>query len=162
MTIHSLVVSGAARIQNYCLLMLFTGFVLSCASLLHAQVASTAVSGVPRLGNFSGNVIDTPSKRCPASRELLSQSTTINLAAPPPPATLLPSVLSLSPARKCAQRDSDIQGSETVRGALTGRSWKVWASLTTAERMSAPRSSKPQDRSPKISKMEGPFKEGPL
>jgi hypothetical protein len=37
MTIHSLVVSGAARIRNYCLLMLFTGFVLSCSSLRHAD-----------------------------------------------------------------------------------------------------------------------------
>ena len=40
MTIHSLVVSSAARIRNYCLLMLFTGFVLSSASLLHADQRS--------------------------------------------------------------------------------------------------------------------------
>jgi len=46
MTIHSLVVSGAALIRNYCLFKLFTGFVLLCASLLHTQVASTTVSGV--------------------------------------------------------------------------------------------------------------------
>jgi hypothetical protein len=46
MTIHSLVVSGAALTRNYRLLMLFTGIVFSCASLLHTQVASTAVSGV--------------------------------------------------------------------------------------------------------------------
>jgi trimeric autotransporter adhesin len=65
MTIHSLVVSGAARIRNRCLLLLFAGFVLSCASLLHAQEASTGVSGVPRLVNFSGSVIDAHGKAMP-------------------------------------------------------------------------------------------------
>jgi hypothetical protein len=65
MTTHAIVVSAAVWIRTRCLLLRFAGLVFGCTSLLHAQTASTSMSGVPRLLILSGTAVDPHGKGIP-------------------------------------------------------------------------------------------------
>jgi hypothetical protein len=70
MTTHAIVVSAAVWIRTRCLLLRFAGLVFGCTSLLHAQTASTSMSGVPRLLILSGTAVDPHGKGIPGVTEV--------------------------------------------------------------------------------------------